>query len=86
MFDNSLTYVLMAATGPIATTVAQQPEVFFEGTAASVLGAVGLALWRCANLATKWLEGAAKHQELEVRQWDAAAEHRAAERAHWAAS
>lgn len=84
MIPDSIPYILIAAAGPIVTAAAQQPQALFEGTAASVLGAVGLAIWRCANLATRWLEASSKHRDLEIRQWEAADKHREAERAHWA--
>ena len=83
MFDSSLSYVLIASVGPVAATLAETPA-FFEGTATSVMGAVGLAIWRGVNIATKSLEDSKKHREAEAEQWKAASEHRAAERIYWA--
>ena len=83
VFESPLAYFAIAATGPVAATIAENPAVFFQGTAASILGAVGLAIWRCAALATKFLEGAVKHQEAEVKAWEAEAAHRALETLHW---
>ena len=84
--SHSLSYILIASVGPAVTALTEHPEMLFEGTASTVLGAVGLIIWRCATLATKWLEGATAHRELEIKQWELATQHMHAEREHWAAT
>lgn len=83
MFDSSVPYFVIASTGPIAAALEVVPPAIFEGGTFTMLGAVGLAIWRCANLATKSMESAEKHRQAQVKQWEADAAHRAAELAMW---
>lgn len=83
VLDSPLSYIAIAAVGPAVTTIAEAPAALFEGTAMSMAAAIGYALWRCANVASRFLENSEKHRVLEVAQWKAADEHRTAERAMW---
>jgi hypothetical protein len=83
MPQSQLAYVALASIGPIAASAAQTPELIFEGGAAGVLGAVGLALWRLGNGVLEQMKLAEKHRDAQSRQWEAYAEHRRAEREHW---
>ena len=83
MLDSPLSYIAVGAIGPAATMVAEAPAALFEGTTLGMASALAYALWRCANLATRFLENSEKHRELEVKQWAKADEHRAAEIAMW---
>lgn len=83
VLDSPIFYALVASVGPVASHVAEAPAVLFEGTAASMLMAVGVAIWRLTVLGTKFLENAEKHRELEVKEWAAEAAHRVAEQQWW---
>lgn len=84
VLDSPLSYIAIAAAGPAATTIAAAPDALFQGSAVSMAATLAYALWRCANLASRFLENSEKHRVLEVAQWKAADEHRTAERAMWA--
>ena len=83
VLDSPLSYIAIASAGPAATAIVEAPAALFEGTAVSMAGALGYALWRCANVASRYLENSETHRKLEVAQWRKADEHRAAERAMW---
>lgn len=67
--QESLAYLAIAAVGPVVTVAAEHPEQLFEASMASVLGAVGLALWRLGNTLSRELREMAAHRTLEAEQW-----------------
>ena len=73
--QESLSYLALAALGPIATVITEHPEQLFEGTMASVLGAVGLALWRLGNGVQREMRDMSVHRTLEAEQWRLQREH-----------
>ena len=73
--QESLVYLAVAATGPAITVAAEHPEQLFEASAASILGAVGLALWRLGNTLAGQLKEMAAHRALEAEQWRLQREH-----------
>ena len=81
--QDSLIYVVLAVAGPVAAVATENPQMIFEGGAASALGAVGLVLWKLANAATAHLKAVEIHRDLQVKEWGREAEHRTAELEHW---
>ena len=73
----------VGASGPLMATVTQNPQILTDATGVSVTGAAVLILWKLANSITEYMREIEKHRVLEVKQWDAAAEHRRAECAYW---
>ena len=84
MPGGSTPYVFVAAIGPVAASIAESPELIISAGATSILATVAMAFVKCVALASKHLESAEKHRELEVKQWAAADQHRATEVAYWA--
>lgn len=84
VYESSLTYITIAAVGPIAAAVTEAPQVLVNGATTSILGAVGLAVWKLVSQLSKFLQDAERHRQLEVDEWKAAQQHRVAEREMWA--
>ncbi len=84
VLDTPLTYITLAATGPAISLSEVQSIPMTDATSTSVMFALGFTIWKLINQSTKFLEHAEEHRKLQVAEWSAEAEHRAAQVRHWA--